>query len=436
MGDVEGPCPQGEVERATAPVPITAEPNKDAAQQAYTGTITYIAVPGSWERRAYPSRPLSSFTPPELKPGEIAYITKGTFVGCGGTARLERLPSGDVVKTPLSHLDLRFSEASCKDMRTEARIYDIIGLHPRVPRIVAWDPQTCCLTMEYLENGTLKEYITTKPEGVTSQLRQRWARQASEGMSILHAADVIHCDISPRNFLLDGNLDLKIADFGGSSLSGSMPSAAAGTRFRWPVEDWNALPTFGDDVFGLGSLVYFIMTGVYPYGDVASDEVEKLYGAHTYPDVTQLGCGDIIARCWGREVSAAEVHAYFEALGRDYADTSSPVWQNALDTTLSAETTTNCISKQATTAKDGVGSSNSALEASGLLRRSGLQRYCTVQYSTDVPPPLRTVLKREHTTPSINAEWETTSGAVDPQPNVHTARHRLTPPDAAIGSSH
>ena len=293
---------------------ITAEPNKDATQQAYTTTITYISVPGSWERRAYPSRPLSYFTPPELKPGEIAYITKGTHIACGGTARLERLPSGDAVKTPLSDLDLRFSEASCKDMRTEARIYDIIGLHPRILQIVAWDPQTCCLTMEYLENGTLKEYITTKSESVTPQLRQRWSRQASEGLSVLHAAGVIHCNISPRNFLLDRDLDLKIADFGGSSLSGSMPSAAAETRFRWPVEDWDALPTFGDDVFGLGSLIYFIMTGVYPYGDVASDEVEKLYGAHTYPDVTHLGCEDIITRCWGREVSAAEVHAYFEAL--------------------------------------------------------------------------------------------------------------------------
>jgi hypothetical protein len=51
-----------------------------------------------------------------------------------------------------------------------------------------------------------------------------------------------------------------------------------------------------------------------PYGDIASDEVEKLYRAHTYPDVTSLACGDIITRCWRMEVSAAEVHAYFEAL--------------------------------------------------------------------------------------------------------------------------
>lgn len=199
-------------------------------------------------------------------------------------------------------------------MRIEARIYDAIGPHPRVPRIVDWDPETCCLTMEYLENGTLKDFIETKSESVTPQLRQRWARQASEGLSVLHTVGVMHCDISPRNFLLDGNLDLKITDFGGSSLEGSKPSAMAEPRFCWPVEDWKALPTFEEDVFGLGSLVYFIMMGVCPYGDIESDEVVKLYGAHKYPDVTNLACGDIILRCWEREVGAAEVHAYFEAL--------------------------------------------------------------------------------------------------------------------------
>lgn len=251
--------------------------------------------------------------PPELKPGEISYITKGKQIACGGTARLEHLPSGDVVKTPLPDPDRRYFEAHCQDMRLEARIYDAIGVHPRIPRIVSWDPETCCLTMEYLENGTLKDYITTKSAGLTPQLRQRWARQASEGLSALHAAGVIHCDISPRNFLLDGDLHLKIADFGGSSLAGSAPSAVAGTRFRYPISDWDAPARFEEDIFGLGSLIYFIMTDTYPYKDIPSNEVEELYGSRTFPDVAEIACGDIITRCWGMQVSAAEVHAYFEA---------------------------------------------------------------------------------------------------------------------------
>ncbi|KAL5348411.1 hypothetical protein ACLOAV_006894 [Pseudogymnoascus australis] len=195
--DVESPSSQGEVERATAPLPMTTEPSDDATRQT----------------------PLSRFTPPELKPGEIAYTTKGTHIACGGSARLERLPSGDVVKTPLPDPDRRFYEAHCQDMRLEARICDAVGAHPRIPpripRIVSWDSETCCLTMEYLENGTLKDYIGSKSESLTPQLRQRWAKQASEGLSALHAAGIIHCDISPRNFLLDSDLHLKIADFGG-----------------------------------------------------------------------------------------------------------------------------------------------------------------------------------------------------------------------------
>jgi serine/threonine protein kinase len=208
----------------------------NAIPQTYTKYITYIPVPGSWERRAHPDLPLDRFAISETQPGEIVYVTKGTNIACGGTARLERLPSGDVVKTPLPDSDPRCHAEHRRDMRLEARIYDTIGPHPRVPRIISWDPQTCCLTMEYLENGTLKEFIGNTTERVTPQLRYRWAKQASEGLSAVHAAGVIHCDISPRNFLLDHDLHLKIADFWGGRLSLALhlpllPAQDSGTPF-------------------------------------------------------------------------------------------------------------------------------------------------------------------------------------------------------------
>lgn len=67
----------------------------------------------------------------------------------------------------------------------------------------------------------------------------------------------------------------------------------------------------GDDIFSLGSLVYFIMMGEYPYGDVPSDvpsdEVERLYGVQQFPDVDGVDWGDVVMRCWRREVDSAEV---------------------------------------------------------------------------------------------------------------------------------
>lgn len=191
-------------------------------------------------------------------------------------------------------------------MRVEAQVYQTIGEHPRLSKLIHWDRETCCLTMEYLENGNLKKYIQTNHQNITPELRLRWSRQAAEALALLHSFEVIHCDISPRNFLLDSQLNLKIADFGGASLRGSDPSATPATRFRPPGYDWNASPAFGDDVFSLGSLIYFIMVGSYPYKDVSSDEVEKLYEAQQFPAVSSVTGGAIIMQCWRRQVDSAQ----------------------------------------------------------------------------------------------------------------------------------
>lgn len=219
---------------------------------------------------------------------------------------IEQLPSGMVMKTPLPNPYWPSEEKSCRqNMRLEAQVYQKIGEHPRVPNSIAWDPVTCCLTMEYLENGNLRDYIR-RNQGITPQLRRRWAEQAAEALTVLHANDVIHCDLSPRNFLLDSDLNLKIADFGGVSLCGAEPSATPATRFRPPGYDWNAAPVFGDDIFSLGSLIYFIMTDCYPYEEVPSDKIEKLYEVQEFPDVSHLICGLIIMQCWCRQVDSAQ----------------------------------------------------------------------------------------------------------------------------------
>lgn len=212
---------------------------------------------------------------PKVQPGQIVYVTKGKFLAWGGTAILEHLPSGDVIKTPKPHPE--FHGDHCQNMRFEAQVYQKLGQRPRIPRLINWDDNTCCLTIEHLSNGDLCEYFRQHEKDITMDLRLRWAKQAAEGVRLLHSNGIIHCDISPRNFLLDTDLNLKITDFGGSSLSGSEPSAVAETRFRYPEPDWDAPPSLKDDIFSLGSLLYFIMTGSYPYADRCSDEVERFY---------------------------------------------------------------------------------------------------------------------------------------------------------------
>ncbi|KAJ5093318.1 hypothetical protein N7456_009179 [Penicillium angulare] len=279
----------------------TGERGQSPSPRKYPNVVTYISIPGTVDGKPPPHKA------PEPRYGEVIYVTKGEFLTWGGTAILERLPSGDVMKTPIPNPYCPPEEKSHRQyMRLEAQIYARIGSHQRIPKIIDWDLDSCCLTMEYLENGNIREYIRENHQNLTPQLRLRWSRQAAEALSVLHRFEVIHCDLSPRNFLLDSNLHVKLADFGGASLCGSEPSATPATRFRHPGYDYNAPAVFADDLFSFGSLIFFIMTGSYPYEEVASDEVEKLYEVQEFPDVSSVSCGTIIMQCWRRQVSSAQ----------------------------------------------------------------------------------------------------------------------------------
>jgi len=224
---------------------------------------------------------------------------------------VERLPSGDVVKSPWSGS----RAAECRrGMTTEAQIYRRLGPHQRLAKIINWNADECSLTMEYLPNGNLKDYLRAHNNEISTIQRLQWILEAAEGLQLLHSANIMHCDVEPKNFLLDADLGLRIADFSGSSLDGSQGLACAGTRFAPPGFNWRCAPTVQDDLYSLGSTIYTILTSHCPYHELPSDEVTVRYEAHQFPDLTEIPCGQIIRRCWRSEVaSAQEVYDFIQA---------------------------------------------------------------------------------------------------------------------------
>jgi serine/threonine protein kinase len=157
-----------------------------------------------------------------------------------------------------------------------------------------------------MPHGCLKDYLSTYNDKIPTRQRLQWVREAAEGLQLLHSANVIHCDVEPRNFLLDAELSLKIADFSSSSLEGSQASACVGTRFLPPDFNWCSLPTVQQDLYSFGSTIYNIMTGKPPFQELPSDKVRELYKGHQFPDVTGLLCGEIIERRWRCEIASAQ----------------------------------------------------------------------------------------------------------------------------------
>lgn len=107
-----------------------------------------------------------------------------------------------------------------------------------------------------MENGDLETYLLAH-EGVPMNIRIKWAYQLAEAVDLLHSHGIIHCDIKPRNLLLDANFDIKIIDFSGSSVDGSKQASGQGTRFYLP-RHWKDQPTVATDLFTLGSTLYEI----------------------------------------------------------------------------------------------------------------------------------------------------------------------------------
>ncbi|OAQ95945.1 hypothetical protein LLEC1_01464 [Akanthomyces lecanii] len=225
----------------------------------------------------------------------IYVITKGDYVGTGATSFVDRLVSGHVIKYPKPNPYCPEKEDRCRlQMEVEAEAYKRISDNARVPRLVDWNAASCCLVLEYLAKGSLASYLQNHDQ-TTAQQRHAWMTQATEALAAVHAAEIIHCDVTPRNFMLNDALELHIADFAGSSVSGSRPTIDASPRYQRPGR--GPLPQYADDLFALGSVLYYIQTGHEPYHDVNEDEAQDCFKAGAFPKTAALSCGSIIHSC-------------------------------------------------------------------------------------------------------------------------------------------
>jgi serine/threonine protein kinase len=145
---------------------------------------------------------------------------------------VEHLGGGTVLKSPFPDAEM---ENHALDIAKEASIYHRVGPHERLVRIL----------------GDLKTYLQAQ-SSIPISLKLKWAYQIAQAVSLLHSNGIVHCDIKPRNILLDAALNIKIIDFSGSSLDGSKPASGEGTRFYLP-RHWRYPPTVATDLFALGS---------------------------------------------------------------------------------------------------------------------------------------------------------------------------------------
>ncbi|MFK7766023.1 MAG: serine/threonine protein kinase [Mariniblastus sp.] len=182
---------------------------------------------------------------------------------------------------------------------------------------VGWSSNPPYYVMDYIEQGSLENRLKNGNSMPAAEAIEMF-QEIATGMMLFHSKGILHCDLKPGNILLDQNGKPRVADFGQSRLM-SEDTPALGTLFYMAPEqaDMEAIPEAGWDVYGLGALLFSMLTGRPPYysPDIAKqietteeigDRLEKYRDAlksapaptahRTVPGVDRM-LADVIDKC-------------------------------------------------------------------------------------------------------------------------------------------
>jgi serine/threonine protein kinase len=152
----------------------------------------------------------------------------------------------------------------------------------------------------------------------------------AKAISAAHSGGVIHCDLTPANILRSGDGQITVCDFGMARYASSPDEIPGGgtASFLSPeqISDAFGAITERSDVYGLGGLLFALLTGIPPMqGRDLPEILSNVLSAKIPPLVSQLGidCSPeldtVIHRCLQKDpasrfVSADEVASALESV--------------------------------------------------------------------------------------------------------------------------
>jgi len=180
-------------------------------------------------------------------------------------------------------------------IRQEAAILAALH-HPNIVTIFDFDSDENGLfvVMELVNGRTLEVIAPEHPLSLTGFFEL--ANQVCHGLSAAHSKGLVHRDLKPGNLMLhfheDRSFTLKVLDFGlaqadvdaveadpeSTTVVGSAYTIAPEQLLRQPVDQRT-------DIYSLGIVFFFSLTGRYPY---EGETIEEIVNAHLYNQPASL----------------------------------------------------------------------------------------------------------------------------------------------------
>jgi len=173
--------------------------------------------------------------------------------------------------------------------------------HPNVVSVLDGgrrDDGSPFLVMEYLEGETLGQLMRRTPM-LSIEAALAIAAEVAAGLAATHAHGVIHRDVKPDNiFLIEDAGEVrraKVFDFGFARLQGGEGLTAKGfivgtPEYMAPEQTLHDPTGHRTDIYGLGVVLYRMITGSLPFGgDAATLLAQHLYTPPRPPSELRVG---------------------------------------------------------------------------------------------------------------------------------------------------
>jgi serine/threonine protein kinase len=165
----------------------------------------------------------------------------------------------------------------------ETQLMTRLRAHDRIATImnVVLEPAGSFIVMEYVPNGSVEGRLATGNVSLVEAVR--WTREALDALAHAHELGVVHRDVKPGNFLLDGDDRAVLSDFGIAEDTARQLLANSAIYGRHAAPELlngggSSPPT---DIFAMGCTLYRLLTGQYPFNTAA----DILAGSPTDPHI-------------------------------------------------------------------------------------------------------------------------------------------------------
>ncbi|KAK1299754.1 putative LRR receptor-like serine/threonine-protein kinase [Acorus calamus] len=220
--------------------------------------------------------------------GSFGSVYRGTLSDDDGTSRAVAVKVFDLGARGAS----KSFVAECEALRG-ARHRNLVRLITSCTSVDHGNSEFCALVYELAENGSLSDWIRGGRRPLSAIERLDIAIGIASGIEYLHhdcQPPVVHHDLKPSNVLLDGDMTVKIADFGLARLLindlESMTNGLKGSIGYIPPEyGMGGKASTSGDVYSYGVILLELLTGKSPTDEMFKNgmNLNKWVGS-AYPE--------------------------------------------------------------------------------------------------------------------------------------------------------